>query len=325
MVDKREVWIDNLKGVGIVLVVLGHMAIPQVIGKFIFSFHMPLFFFLSGYLFKGCVSTQYFRSKFDHLVVPYLVYAIPLVVLAVVSGFPVVYCVRNTLLGNGLYTNWFLTSLFCTSIFGALIVFYCWSWRGQLVAVLIVVTLGFLVPYFQHQHFLSCHTWCPATAFWLIGHICSRTKVVERLKTTMTKRSVAILGLFLVSMLFVFNIRTSIAEVKIGNPILFYPSATATIVFCVLICRAVDDRLPLLQYLGRNSLVIMIWHVVIPAAFAILYKANGLDPRSTVFWKMASSLLNLAVLMGVVVIINRYCPLLSGRMRILTRKVDGCR
>ena len=42
---QRINWIDQVKGIGILLVVIGHMNIPQELSKIIFSFHMPLFFF----------------------------------------------------------------------------------------------------------------------------------------------------------------------------------------------------------------------------------------------------------------------------------------
>jgi fucose 4-O-acetylase-like acetyltransferase len=43
--------IDLLKGLGIALVVIGHCVPPEALRKFIFGFHMPLFFMISGYLF----------------------------------------------------------------------------------------------------------------------------------------------------------------------------------------------------------------------------------------------------------------------------------
>jgi acyltransferase len=47
----RLYFIDNMKAIGIILVVLGHAKwLNEDIVKFIYSFHMPLFFFLSGYL-----------------------------------------------------------------------------------------------------------------------------------------------------------------------------------------------------------------------------------------------------------------------------------
>lgn len=38
-------WIDIAKGIGIFLMVMGHTSIPKLGGHWIYSFHMPLFFF----------------------------------------------------------------------------------------------------------------------------------------------------------------------------------------------------------------------------------------------------------------------------------------
>ena len=48
LVSKRELWIDILRGIGILLVVLGHTNPP--FKRIIYSFHIPLFFILSGFL-----------------------------------------------------------------------------------------------------------------------------------------------------------------------------------------------------------------------------------------------------------------------------------
>lgn len=55
---ERLIHIDILKGIAIILVVMGHMFVPytdylnSTINQLIYSVHMPLFFFLSGYVFK---------------------------------------------------------------------------------------------------------------------------------------------------------------------------------------------------------------------------------------------------------------------------------
>ena len=54
--EKRIEWIDIAKSLGIFLVVIGHTGInvfmPSV-AKWIYSFHMPLFYFISGMMFNG--------------------------------------------------------------------------------------------------------------------------------------------------------------------------------------------------------------------------------------------------------------------------------
>ena len=48
----RDDKVTIAKGIGILLMVAAHAGIPDVISRFIVMFHMPLFFFMSGYCFK---------------------------------------------------------------------------------------------------------------------------------------------------------------------------------------------------------------------------------------------------------------------------------
>jgi acyltransferase len=50
----RYGFIDNAKAIGMVLIVCGHSkGLPSYLSHFIFSFHVPLFFFISGFLLKS--------------------------------------------------------------------------------------------------------------------------------------------------------------------------------------------------------------------------------------------------------------------------------
>ena len=53
----RILWVDFSKGVVMLLVIVGHSSIPTIIRGAIYSFHMPLFFLLSGYTTK-CSETK---------------------------------------------------------------------------------------------------------------------------------------------------------------------------------------------------------------------------------------------------------------------------
>ena len=73
-------WIDNLKAIGILAVILGHITSP--FGTFIFSWHMPLFFILAGFFIKYEMSIKEFIIKeFKRLMMPYFV-ILPFLTLA---------------------------------------------------------------------------------------------------------------------------------------------------------------------------------------------------------------------------------------------------
>jgi len=83
-VEKRNHFVDSLKGFAIVLVVLGHsiqfgtydgVTTKGVVFSFIYSFHMPLFMFLSGYVAKPDGTLRYAKDRFLRLFVPFESYA----------------------------------------------------------------------------------------------------------------------------------------------------------------------------------------------------------------------------------------------------------
>lgn len=73
---ERKIWIDNLKVFGIFLVVLGHFT-PNYkeafSSQYLYQFHMPLFFIISGFLAKEYRNTikQNFLKICRRLLVPY--------------------------------------------------------------------------------------------------------------------------------------------------------------------------------------------------------------------------------------------------------------
>ncbi|MFN6527469.1 acyltransferase family protein [Nostoc sp. ChiSLP03a] len=70
IVKERIEWIDCWKGLAIITVVVGHIVNP--VSKYIYWFHMPLFFFISGYLYKEKTDySTFFKKKILHLLVPY--------------------------------------------------------------------------------------------------------------------------------------------------------------------------------------------------------------------------------------------------------------
>ena len=90
---ERIDWVDYAKAIGIVLVIYGHVSrgafvsgvgltesIFKISDSVIYSFHMPLFFFLSGLFFYTSYtkrgSINFILGKLDNIVYPYLVWSV---------------------------------------------------------------------------------------------------------------------------------------------------------------------------------------------------------------------------------------------------------
>ena len=68
-----------LKGIGIVLMVIGHTHCPTLIHDFIYLFHMALFYFATGYFFKDKYifeKKEFFRKRLTKLYGTWLIYGL---------------------------------------------------------------------------------------------------------------------------------------------------------------------------------------------------------------------------------------------------------
>ena len=131
--------IDVLKGIGIILVVIGHSfpdasaasgisnVFARTIYNIIYSFHMPAFIFASGLVsYKFSISfndkINAIKKKFDRLIIPYLIWAIIYIPFRIIlakysSQKFVVNRLWQVFIGNNPYSGlWFLYSLFFISV-----------------------------------------------------------------------------------------------------------------------------------------------------------------------------------------------------------------
>ena len=124
METKRIDWIDTAKGIGIICVMIAHIDFG-IIEKWINSFHMPLFFFLSGYLFSGKRSTSTFlKRKLRTELLPYFALGFPMLLfdfafMKYTKGYGPYYLKVQTLnffVQRRYSTFWFLACLLCLNI-----------------------------------------------------------------------------------------------------------------------------------------------------------------------------------------------------------------
>lgn len=78
---ERIEYIDFFRGVGIILMVMGHMAFGGLQGfgdlveKYIHSFHMPMFFIISGYFYQKKANwISFVKGKMRTIMLPYIAF-----------------------------------------------------------------------------------------------------------------------------------------------------------------------------------------------------------------------------------------------------------
>ena len=145
---ERIDYIDVYKFIGITLMIMGHIGFGNTFDFFIHAFHMPMFFFISGYLYKNNNSSfkTYFKNKFRSLLVPYFIIGTIHLIIYVLFK-------ENLLvpLESFLWTNtenfpiagalWFLTCLFFVDIMYFIINKMI---KNEYIKLLIIVLFGIL-------------------------------------------------------------------------------------------------------------------------------------------------------------------------------------
>ncbi len=151
---ERLDWIDYLKTIGILAVILGHTTSP--LGGFIYSWHMPLFFMLAGFFIKTDISLRSFVTKdFKRLLIPYFIFAIFGVIAESVKrlalnrdGLDYLHEILGIFLWMDMeslshtyaFVLWFLPVLFLSR----LIVYFVQKIQGQLLQFFIILTMFYI-------------------------------------------------------------------------------------------------------------------------------------------------------------------------------------
>lgn len=162
MKGERTAWIDMVKGVLILFVILGHTTTNRFFLNWISSFYMPCFFFISGWLMKKEGRAKLFVcKKAKSVLLPYVFFALLWVLFCYVKSFVVEgdFSVFRALLsivlpysgstGGNVYNLWFLPCLFLAQVIVAVWVYEKRIFKiAATVVFLAFFALGILVrPY----------------------------------------------------------------------------------------------------------------------------------------------------------------------------------
>jgi fucose 4-O-acetylase-like acetyltransferase len=332
-------WIDTGKGLGISLVVLGHTFCPVWLETIIYSFHMPFFFFVSGFLFKPRGDFRSFLSlKATRLLIPYFCFGIvsygywllsnkvigyteegpvfpPL--LSLIIPFKKDYHVVGAL--------WFLTSLYIVQV----LYFVVRRRNSQYLeaALLLVCSIGgycwgSIIPY---RLPVFADVALTGFVFFSLGNYYS---FIEKRQILGQNYYYLILPvLIFVNVLFSrLNGKISMAGLNYGNFVYFYISSISGIFAFITICKKLK-RNEFISYLGRNSLIVLALHIIF---FNILdfLRQNLLSIRyfelkGSLSAGLVHTIIILLAMVPFIAFLNRYFPYLVGRGRRVPNDFSG--
>ena len=325
---KRLNELDMAKGIGIFLVVLGHTCRSDEFKKLIYFFHLPLFFIISGFLFnikKYDRYTQFLKENIKSLLLPYATFylisflywalferamrpgSVQISLLTPLTGFFYGTDYKFYMLPNG--AVWFLLALFMARNFLYVTVRYV---ESKILFVFIIALSAFIGYYISisSNYKLPFSINSAFVAFFFVGfgylfkpfykHITDNFPIYT---------SLMILALIVSFVAVKYNSLPDMDYCRYGNIILFLSGGISGTLLCIFLCR-IFGRLSVLQYLGKNSLIIMgISEPVKRAVIGVFsklshYSVNVL--RASVGLSLLCTLLTLLLLIPIIYIFNKY-------------------
>ena len=228
--ENRVVYIDVLRGIGILLMIMGHVSFGNFFSKWIHIFHMPMFFIISGFFYKKQHFGEMLKRKSKTLLVPYLIIGIFSICIhfamaGEISPHPFrLFLFQNTI-EDGIPIAgalWFLTALFFTELIYLTIDTRVGSEPWKTVIVFIMAFAGmwcatdlpFRLP-------LGLDAGMVGTGLYHIG---------KKIKTDWNqlikiKFSVSLMGLVLFSVIGMLNGYVNLRQGKYGYWLLFWISS----------------------------------------------------------------------------------------------------
>lgn len=277
----RILHIDIAKGIGILLIVFGHNWIiyqNKDLFNLIYSFHVPLFFILSGVFFKNEVSFRLIlRKKADSLLKPYFMTLLIIYPLYALKGedffqyiFGVLYAAGDTIAWGQL---WFLPNLFLIYIFTNVFTIYKNKTYSLMIYIFIMTLVGFYsldmfykvpINIFSKEYLLpglpfSADILLLSGAFFLIGF-----SLKDRIIYLRTNWSVLIISCLTFFLIYYFSNDSMNLNLREYDSVIFSTLLALLGSYVVIaiskILQDADMFSSLFAYIGANSLFVLIFH-----------------------------------------------------------------
>jgi len=305
MNERRIQWIDSLRGFGIIIVTFGHLNPWYPLEKHIYSFHMCLFFFISGYLFKESLSLKSFVvKKSKTIMIPFVVWDFLSSLVAIIYGEGIRDTISKFFVVNGqLCWNapiWFLLVLFIVEVLYAAILSIRNSKKSIIITLIVSVILWILFG--SYAVMLKLNLVPLGLFFYALGNMC---KQLYEDKDLSKKAVIILIGIFGgASILFgaILNIRISYTGGSFGNIYYCIVAGISGVLFYWLVFKSLRSN-KILCELGQNSLIIMAtqyWFFQIYDVFSQkLFDISVWNARSTLKAAVVTTVTITLIMVGV--------------------------
>ena len=332
-IPNRINWIDWAKVIAIAFVVFGH--IPADPGSFthnyITSFHMPLFFFISGYLTKKeYMSTTTLKKYWHTLIIPYLCYNIIfypywlvrfLVDHSTSSSFDFIKPILGTVflqikLPFTDYLNgvtWFISALLVMKI----ILSICNRYKiGKYI--LIFIALATALFYIVNEFYLFISTLTPVSfvkclPFFCLGYFCRQKNIIP--EKSQRNDIIFCIGGILIGIIIYTIVRERYSIALYG--ISYWIMCISSIIGVLYFCKLLDGiRLKIIDIISLGTIVIMGLHwMFIGTTNFMISKALQIDGNITYPLPIVILLtfLFIALEYPIIVLIKNKLPFMLGK------------
>lgn len=272
-IQERKKYIDILKGIGIFYVILGHVTHTSFLFRYIYSFHMPLFFFISGMLFvpsKHVSTSGYIKKKANSLLIPYIFFYLVSLLYWYFVEYRIFGRDGDTTFLNELYrifhgtgsivagTLWFLPCLFCVEVL------YCFmhdehhKYAGGIYSVIVFIIGSVCIHYHFCPQILGLLQALVVMPVFAAGYYL-RDKI-DAIIASPLKMKVAIMCIALVVQYLLLDYSIlNLAGFELSEFYIFFPLAFAGIAFYLMLSLIIRKNF-YLEWIGKNSLFIFAFH-----------------------------------------------------------------
>ena len=361
---KRLYHLDMAKGIGIFLVALGHMEdIATGTRVWISSFHMPLFFIITGILMavkdepsKDLRITV--KKRFNGIIVPYLWFSLSYFIIDI-GNLNIVHNIDlhtfivdtiDSVTFYGMSVLWFLPALFLASI-GFCFLKKRLDDRVIIPLLLMIALISYVLKKMFANIYLANESSLLITSLINIVYIFLRAAVAQsfvgygyyakrlfdlhytrkkKRGLLMTRPGALIAGIVLLAVNIILAEKNGCADLRniiLNNVFIYYIAAFSGCFGVIMICRAIPAIKPIV-YFGRNSMIVMACHInyyILYAGIKLAWFVDSFNTHAKHYVFVMITMLTVFVLSAVVIeVINRFFPFVLGKRRsIVSGRTDN--